>query len=217
MYFQKSSAWIVGNMVSDRTVDFSFAALYCTNFAKDPAGASFLSLRSTLIEESVVDKLGRLGGGSSCAAKEFRRAIPLRFNVGRFCAGAAAATGLLIVSSEAGFATLLLLLLLLLLLVAVLEGFVDAVREVADDAFVLGMAPVFWRRPIRVEGLAGGARLFGGGDGGGGGACFLSSPNTPGLSFAANFFCRSIISRSLVDCPLFLDDMILELTFTVSK
>ena len=163
-------------MVSERAVVFSFAALYSTNLAKDPDGGSFLFLRSTLKEESAADKLGRLAGRSSCDAKELRRAIPLRFNVGRFCAGA------VLLLEAAGAATAALLL-------AVSEAFAVFVREAAATV-VFGIAPVFWRRPIRVEGvaLAGGAPLDGGGGVGGERVGLSSSPNVPGLSCDANFF-----------------------------
>ena len=147
-------------MVSEGTIVFSLAALCCTNFAKDPDGGAFFSLRSTLREESAADKLGRLAGGG-CAGKEFLMAIPLRFMVGRFCPVITGAGGWL------------------------LEAFVDNVLAAAAAA-VVGAPDPFLTRPIRVEALAAGAPR--GGCGGGGGGGLFASPKTPGLIFAANFF-----------------------------
>ena len=77
---------MVGNMASAAAaMPSSVMATLLTKAAKEPgAGAVFLSLRSTLKEESADDRLGLLAGGG---AEGFRKAMPFRFKVGRFCAG----------------------------------------------------------------------------------------------------------------------------------
>lgn len=182
MYFQKSSACIVGNMVSEGTAVLSVVATCCTNFAKDPDGGAFLSLRSTLMEESAADKLGRLAGGccSCCCDREFLIAIPLRFKVGLFCAGAAD-DGL--VDGGGGFRLAVALSLLLALVEAVELDVAAALFDGAPPS-----PPFFFTRPMSDEAFPAGGDLDDDGAGGGGGGGRLASPKAPGLSFAANFF-----------------------------